>query len=176
MAKKGLIIEGEKELNKAIAKMEAKLLKKNLKKAAKQAGKIAQNAFKSNAPRDSGALANASVLRVHTKRHKMGTGKFRTSKKGVKFEVKRVVSEDIGSVVFVSRKSLMKQIGKRGNAVKFTRNKKGKSEMVFYPAFIELGTSKKTGKRVLTRSLHNNQNPIKGEFKEALRKLVMNPK
>lgn len=163
-----VIVTGDKELDRALARMEAKLLRKLLQTAAKKAAVVVREDFRKRAPVDTGTLANSLAIKVRRYRHKADTGKTVT-RAGQTYNVKRVVAEDIGAAAIIDRKRFYKQAMKRGKALSKDEKRK---EGYFYPAIVELGGRNRTGQRPLTKALYDNEGRIRQAFLEAARTLV----
>lgn len=141
----GIIVTGDGLLDKKLAELPRKLQNKYIRKAVREVGKKVRGEIVSTAPRDTGAMAAAMQIRAVGKTIKKGTGIFKSaiSKSGFEynFEVQRAVGRDIGIKVEITRESLAKQLMKRGLADKARRVLN--NDMGFYPAFVELGTSRR---------------------------------
>lgn len=168
----GAIVTGHKDIDRKLAAMEKKLHRKVLTKAAKQAGQFVKQDYQSRVPVRSGAMRDAVGVRVRRYRHKAGTGKFRTSKKGFRFEVKRVVAEDIGASVGITRKRLAAVASQKKRGLKRLPIDRRAGGIFFYPAQVELGSRKKQGRRPLTKSLYNNADQLRAIYILGLRALV----
>lgn len=178
MAKSGVIVTGDKELDRALARMEAKAIKKLLPKAAKEAAQVSKKDYQRRVPVLTGAMRDAVVVRVRRYKHKekTGTGRLVTLKSGKQVRQRRVTAEDIGAKVLIDRNQLTKKAGQKKRGRKSLPLDLRRGGMFFYPAVVELGNRKRTGKRPLTKALYDNETPIKGEFIKAMRRLVSNPK
>ena len=176
MAKQPVFITGDREIDRKLVGLEKKLHRQVLTKAAKAAGKVVKDEYKDRVPVRTGAMRDAVGVRVRRYKHKEGTGKFRISKsgrsKGRRFEVKRVVAQDIGASVQIDRKRLAKEASKikRGNRSLPLDRKSG--GMFFYPAIVELGRRKKAGRRPLTKSLYENADQLRAVYFGHLRSLL----
>lgn len=171
MAAAGIIVTGDKELDRALARMEAKALKKLLPKAAKEAAKEVQEDYQQRAPVETGAMRDASVIRVRRYKHKSATGQF-INRGGRSIAVQRVTAEDIGAKVIIDRKKLTRLAGqkKRGRGSLPWDSRRG--GMFFYPAVVELGNRKRNGQRPLTKSLYRNDAMVRRKFISAMRALL----
>lgn len=180
MARPLVSIEGDEELTRKLAALEAKMQRSVLTKAAKAAGKVVKEEYQARVPVLTGAMRASVGVKVRRYRHKVGTGKIRTTVKGERvfsFEVKRVKSEDIGASIFIDPKRLKKQVGRRATgAVRFNyvTNKKGKAEtrVFYYPSIVELGGRQRKGERPLTKALYTNTSHLRDIYIGNLRALV----
>jgi hypothetical protein len=167
-----VIIEGEAELTRRLALLEKKMHRQVLTKAAKTCGALVKKDYQSRVPVLTGGMRDAVGVTVRRFKHKAGTGKFRTSSKGYKFEVQRIVAEDIGASVSITKKRL---------AAKASQSKRGKRSLpwdrkaggiFFYPAQVELGTRSKQGTRSLTKALYMNGPELRDVYIGNLRALI----
>lgn len=178
-----ITIEGERELTRRLAKFGGRDAKKFIRRAAKEAGKPVKQRASARTPRDTGAMSRAYRQRSTTYKHKAATGIIKQGvnrRTGVRysFEVKKVIAEDIGSQVYIDQDSLKRHASKGKQSVKiaFAKKRGGKVRSVlayFYPAAVELGTSRQIGSRPLTKSLFENKGKVMASFTRELKKLVM---
>lgn len=176
-------IEGERELSRRLTKFGGRAAKKILKKAAKEAGRKVKAKSSSMAPKDTGAMSRSYRQRNVTYKHKVGIGIF---KEGVnrstgyryRFEVKRIIAEDIGNQVYIDQDSLKRHASKGKKSVKiaFAKRRGGKVRSVlhyFYPAAVEWGTSRQIGRRPMTRAMRSSESAVRTIYIRELKRLVM---
>lgn len=171
MAKPGIIVTGDRQLDRALARMEAKAINKALPKAAKEAAQITRDDYRRRVPVDSGAMRDAVVTRVRRYKHKSETGKVIT-RNGRRIKVKRVTAADIGARVLLDRKRLAKEASKKKRGKTSLPIDRKRGGMYFYPAVVELGNRKRSGKRPLTKALYENSGDVRAEFIKAMRRIV----
>lgn len=175
--KSNIIVTGDKKLDVLLANLEPKMQRKAIKKATRESAKLFKNRLKPTVPKDSGAMADAIQVRATTKSIKKGTGVFKegTAKNGFKytFQVKKIIGKDFGAKIEITRKSLAKQLAKRGLHDKADKVMKGK---YFYPAMIELGGRKRAADAPFRRTLRQQRMITMGVFRAYLAKFLANPK
>lgn len=173
--KSGILVTGDKALDRALANLPVKLQKKHIRKALRNIGKTVMFYARLRTPKDLGAMAAAFQVRNTSRTIKSGTGKFReaTAKNGhqYRFEVQRTVGTDMGVKVEITRKSLEKQVQKRGDADKASRITE--EDKGFYPAFVELGgPGHGNGHRPMRSALKSSESYAVREFRQELMKLI----
>lgn len=157
--------------------MEPKMQNKAIRKATRESAKLFRDRLRPLVPRDTGAMADAIQVRAVTRSIKEGTGVFKeaTAKNGFRyrFQVERVVGKDFGAKIEITRKSLAKQLTRRG---KNEEAQKVLTDKYFYPALIELGGRKKTAYAPFRKTLRAQRMITMGVFRAYLRQFLLNPK
>lgn len=171
MARQAVFVTGDKAIDRKLAKLEAKAINKLLPKAAKEAAQVTKEDYRRRVPVDSGAMRDAITTKVRRYNHKANTGQT-IVRNGRKINVKRVVAKDIGARVIIDRKRLAKEAGKKKRGKRSLPIDRKRGGMYFYPAVVELGGRKRNGRRPLTKALYQNEQDIKREFIQAMRRLV----
>ena len=176
MSKAGMIVTGDRTVDRNLARMEKKAINKLLPKAAKEAAEISREDFRATVPVKSGAMRDSAIIRVRRYKHKADTGKTVIARGGYmagkRINVKRVVAQDIGARVMIDRKTLAKKAGQKRRGAKSLPIDRKRGGMFFYPSLVELGNSKAKGDRPLTRSLYGNEAPIRQKFIASMRRLT----
>lgn len=151
--------------------------KKAIRKATRESAKMFRDRLRPLVPRDTGAMADAIQVRAITRSIKQGTGVFKeaTAKNGFRytFQVKRIIGQDFGAKIEITRKSLAKQLARRGKDKEAQKVLDGK---YFYPALIELGGRKKTAFAPFRKALRSQRLITMGVFRAYLRQFLINPK
>lgn len=177
MAKKAVTVTGLAELDAALAKLPEKVQKQHCRKAARSAAKFALEDFQARVPVDTGAMRDAAKVRAAppiTVKVKTGKSKLVTIKAtGAKvlIDVKKTVSSFVAAKVIIDGELLIQLAMDSGRPIDDLVDQK-RGGWFFYPATVELGTSKESGKRTLTKSLWDNSFALKSIFLYELRKLV----
>lgn len=136
---------GFEELDRKLAGLEPKVQKKYGRTALNNAVKIVEAKFKELVPVDTGAMRDAVVRRTP---------------KGKRGQMRRAL--------MITRDSLARVIKKQTKS----KEKITIGDNDFYPAYVELGTQDREGKRPLRDALYGNEGPIRAEFVKELRKIV----
>ena len=165
MASKNIVITGDEELDRALARLEPKLQKKHIKKATRNIAKQVLARARMEVPRDTGTLAASFQVKATSRSVVKDTGQ-RTSRG---FRIKRKVGEEFGAKVEVNRKNYAKQAAKRGK-------KYDPDGDWFPPAHIELGTDDQSPNPTMRTALNAARPFANLEFQKELRKLIMSPK
>lgn len=168
------------DLDRALRNLEPKLQKKHIKKACRAAAKTVHAKIKTLTPVDSGAMRESFSVRTTSKKIKAETGHVKqgtNSKTGFtyKFAVKKVVAEEFGAKVEISRKSLAKQstkLVKKGKRHVAYRD----NDKYFYPAFVELGGRGEAGQKPMRTALKQAEAEAMGIFASEMRKFVAETK
>lgn len=165
MAKQGIIVTGDKQLDRVLANLEPKMQKKHIKKATREVAKQVMARARQLTPVKTGALAASYQVRATTKNITVNTG--RVSSKG--FQIKSTVAQQFGAKVEVTRKTYAKQVQKRGGSYAVDAE-------YFPPAHIELGTKTTKPHPSMRTALKSLSEKARGMFVVELRKLIANPK
>lgn len=173
MAKSFVVLTGDKKLDAALQGLEPAMQKKAIRYATKQAAKLFKERLRPTIPKDTGAMADALQVRAVAKRIKRPTGavKQATSKNGFNytFQVTRVVAVEYGAKIEITRKSLAKQLAKRGHIEKA---QKIASDRYFYPAIVELGGKERAAEMPFRRALRTQKQMTIGIFRAYLSQFI----
>lgn len=173
---KAIIVTGSWQLTYRLSRLPEKLQKKHIKKATREAAKKEampriKESVRSEAY-DTGAMHDAVKVRATTRniKAKTGTVKTFTKRDGTEgtFNVKKVVAQEFGAKVEITRKDLNKQLVKRG------QEEIGDGDY-FYPAGVELGTSDQPAQKPMRGVLKAAHRPVQKVFERELAALVRNP-
>lgn len=165
-----IIVTGVAELDAALASLEPKLQKKGIRKATREAAKkvvmpVVKASIRAGAY-DTGAMHDAVKVRATSRSIKKKTDivkQFtRRDGKAGSFNVKKIVGQEFGAKVEITRKELNKQLVKRDIAPL-------KDSDYYYPAAVELGADGTEPKKPIRRVLKSAHAPTLAVFRDELR-------
>lgn len=162
MANAGVIVTGDKALDRRLAQFEARVQRKYIRQAVNNAIKVVEKKARAATPVDTGAMQNAIVRRT-PKRQKRGV-----ISRGL-WITRRTLARAIRGVAVGRARKQFKGVhgatAERALAVAAAKEttvdieKRG-----FYPAFVELGDKDSEGKRPLRNSLYGSEAEVRKEF------------
>jgi HK97 gp10 family phage protein len=170
MANAGVIVTGDKELDRRLAQFEARVQRKYIRQAVNNAVKVVETKARANVPVDTGAMQNAIVRRT-PKRQKRGV-----ISRGL-WITRRTLARAIRGVAIGKARKQFKGVHgaaeQRALAVVAAKETTVDIEQRgFYPSFVELGDKDSEGKRPLRNALYGSQAEVRKEFIDQLRTAV----
>lgn len=140
-------VTGDAEVDAVLANFSHTWQKQQGRKAGRDAAKLVLDDFKQTAPMDTGAMAEAAVVR----------------------SAKRSRKQAFGFLVYVDRKRLFSHATSAGKELSVDKRDGGP---YYWPAVIEFGDHDTPAQRPLRSSLWQNQGPVRELFLASLRRHI----